>query len=137
MKRVFVDSSVLFTAVNSPYGGSAKLFILPKIGLVTSNIVLTEVERNIRKKLQDYHLVRYFMLVEKMQVITQNPDIKSIGKAKKAIVAKDVLILACAKHTKAEILVTLDRKHFMTSQVASFLKPGEVMTPKMIIESTV
>lgn len=134
MKKVFVDSSVLFTAVNSPAGGSAKLFTLKNLQLVTSPLVLTEVERNIRKKLQDYHLQRFFMLVSKMKVISQKPKKNLIKKAKKVIVTKDAVILAEAKQAKTDFIVTLDRKHFFTDKAKSFLKPQKIATPKMILE---
>ncbi|MBI4067463.1 PIN domain-containing protein [Candidatus Gottesmanbacteria bacterium] len=135
MKRVFVDSSVLFTAVNSPTGGSAKLFTLKKLSLITSKVVLTEVERNIRKKLADYHLKRYFVMVGKIEIIDQEPDDNLIKRARKVIVEKDAVILAEAKQAKAHILVTLDRKHFLKEDVFSYLKPQKVMTPKMLLES--
>ena len=49
--EIFLDSSVLFSAVNSPIGGSAKLFVTPNIRLFVSKIVLHEVEKNVRAKL--------------------------------------------------------------------------------------
>ena len=135
MKKAFLDSSVLFTAVNSPTGGSAKLFTLQKILLTTSPYVLTEVERNIRKKLFKHHLERFFMLVAKLEIIEQKPDLKLIEKAKKAIVEKDAVILAEAKQAKADFLVTLDRNHFLTEKAKNFIKPVKIVTPKMLIHS--
>lgn len=134
MKNVFVDSSVLFTAVNSPTGGSAKLFTISSLKLVTSKIVLAEVERNIRKKLQSYHLNRFFMLVRKVSILGQLPDDKLIIKAKKAIAAKDAVILVEAKKAKSHYLVTLDRKHFLTQAVSKFISPQKVVTPKDILQ---
>lgn len=131
---VFVDSSVLFTAVFSPTGGSAKLFTISSLKLITSRVVLTEVERNIRKKLQSYHLERFFMLVGKMTVLPQMPDEKLITKAKKVIVVKDAVILAEAKKAKSRYLVTLDRKHFLTPIVAKFLQPQKALTPKELLQ---
>ena len=134
MKTVFVDSSVVFSAVNSPIGGSSKLFTLKNIRLITSKLVLTESERNIRKKLHEYHLERFFMLVEKIEIINQLPDDKLIEKAKKIIAQKDSNILAESKNSKANFIVTLDKKHFLTVSVAKFLRPQKVLTPKMLIE---
>lgn len=134
MKRVFLDSSVLFTAVNSPIGGSAKLFTLKKIKLVTSSLVLTEVERNIRQKLQNYHLKRFFLLVEKMEILKQLPSLALIRKAKKVIVKKDVVILAEAKMAKCDCLITLDKKHFFNPKVSQFIKSQKVFTPKMLLD---
>lgn len=134
MKTAFLDSSVLFTAVNSPTGGSARLFTLKKIKLVTSKLVLTEVERNVRQKLQNYHLGRFFLLVQKIEILDEKPNLGLIRKAEKAIVKKDAVILAEAKTAKGEFLITLDKKHFFTRQAVSFAKPKKVLTLKMLLE---
>lgn len=135
MKTVFVDSSVLFSAVNSPTGGSSKLFVLKGIKLITSNLVLTETERNVREKLHEYHLERFFMLVNKVEILKQVPNDQLIEKAKEAIVEKDAVILAEAKQAKTNILVTLDKKHFLNDKAEKFLKPQKILTPKMLIET--
>ena len=134
MKTVFVDSSVIFSAVNSPPGGSSKIFTLKNIKLLTSKVFLTETERNVRNKLNDYHLERFFMLVDKLKILKQLPNNKFIKKAKKVIVEKDSIILAESYKSKADFLVTLDRKHFLTDPVAKFLKPQKALTPKILIE---
>jgi len=74
---------------------------------------LAETERNIRKKLQSYHLERFFMLTKKLVVLDQDPDEKEIKKAQKVIIKKDAVILAEAKQSKCDYLVTLDKKHFL------------------------
>ena len=129
--RIFLDSSVIFTAVNSPTGCSAKLFTLNKFKLVTSPTVLTEVERNVRKKLFTRHLQRLFMLVEKLTVISQRPDKVLISKAKMAIVEKDAVILAEARQAQADFLATLDIRHFFKPAVTRFLKPQKICTPRI------
>lgn len=118
-----MDSSVLFSAACSPIGGSSKLFTLKDIKILTSKVVLTEVERNIRKKLQAHHLERYFLLAGKITILDQIPNQKLINQAKEVIAAKD-----------AKFLVTLDKKHFLTKDVAKFLKVQKVLTPKMFFE---
>ncbi|MBM3208731.1 type II toxin-antitoxin system VapC family toxin [Candidatus Shapirobacteria bacterium] len=131
---VFLDSSVLFTAVNSPIGGSAKLFTLSKIKLVTSPLVLAEVERNVRKKLQGYHRERFFKLAAGIKIVEQRPDDRLIQQAQKFIVEKDAVILAEAKNSKADFLVTLDKKHFLQESVKNFLSPQKVLAPKGLLE---
>ena len=134
MKKVFLDSSVLFTAVNSPLGGSAKLFTLKNIKLTASRLVLTETERNIREKLEDYHLQRFFLLAKKLEILKQEPNRQLIKKAEKVIVKKDAVILAEAKMAKADYLITLDKKHFLIPEAVSFLKPKKIFTPKMFFD---
>ncbi len=130
----FLDSSVLFTAVNSPTGGSAKLFTLEKVKLIASWVVLAEVERNVQIKLQHYHLERFFMLTKKLIISKQLPNNKLITKAEKIIVKKDAMILAEAKQAKTNFLITLDRKHFLTTKIRSFLKPQKILTPKLFFK---
>jgi len=133
---VFVDSSVLFSAVNSPTGGSAKLFTVENLKLVASPIILTEVERNVRKKLLEDHLKRFFLLAEQLTIIDQRPNELLIRRAKKVIAEKDAVILAEAKQSKAEVVVTLDKKHFLIPKVAKFLGKQKVFTPKILLAIT-
>jgi predicted nucleic acid-binding protein len=135
-KTVFVDSSVFFTAVNSPTGGSAKVFSLSPqtFDLIVSPVVLTEVERNVRKKLPEQSLERLFLLVDKVKIVKQKPDESLIKKAKRAIVEKDAVILAEAKQAKSDYLITLDKKHFFTEKAKNFVKPCQIVTPKMLLE---
>ena len=134
ISRVFVDSSVLFTAINSPSGGSAKLFIIKKMKLLVCKVVLTEVERNVRQKLRSYHLERFFNLVENLEVVVGKPDKNLVRQAEGVTVKKDAVILAEAKRVKADYLVTLDRKHLLTEKADRWLKPKKVVTPKMLLE---
>ena len=135
MRSVFIDSSVLFTATNSPTGGSAKLFTLANVKLLVSPLVLTETERNVRSKLHSYQLQRFFKLVEKTQILNQKPDPSLIIEAKKVIAEKDAVILAEARQAKCDFLVTLDKKDFLNERVAQFLKPSIALTPKDLIKT--
>lgn len=135
MKKAFLDSSVLFSAAASPTGGSSKLFTIKNLSLTTSPTVLTEVERNVRKKLQSHNLERFFMLVSKIILTSQKPNDQLIKKAMKVIAAKDAVILQEVKRSGSNFLVTLDKKHFLTTKVETFLKPQKVLTPKMLIVS--
>lgn len=74
------------------------------------------------------------MLTKKLKIIDRMPDDKLINEAKKNIAVKDAVILAEAKNSKCEFLVTLDRKHFLTGSVASFLKPAKAITPKELLQ---
>ncbi|EKD79984.1 MAG: hypothetical protein ACD_40C00229G0003 [uncultured bacterium] len=132
--KVFLDSSVLFTAVNSPTGGSAKLLNQKNIKCVVSRLVLHEVEKNVRKKLQEVHLKRFFRLVGLLEVVEDWPDNQEIKEAERVIVKKDAVILATAKKSSCIILVTLDRRDFLQTEVITYLKPKKVMTPKMFFE---
>ena len=131
----FIDSSVLFSAVSSPIGGSAKIFTEKNLSLIVSTLVLTEVERNIRDKLADYHLARFFLLVDRLIILNRVPNHGQIESAKKVIVEKDAAILASAKLAQTQLLLTLDQKHFLTPKVEEFMKPIKILTPKMFFGS--
>lgn len=134
IKIAFLDSSVLFTAVNSPTGGSAKLFTIKGIKLFASRVVLAEVERNVRAKLRSHHVDRFFRLVEKLEITHDLPGEKLVDQARKVIAEKDAVILAEAKRLQADYLVTLDKKHFLTPEVGKFLRSRRIMTPKMVLD---
>ncbi|OGM23502.1 hypothetical protein A2961_00490 [Candidatus Woesebacteria bacterium RIFCSPLOWO2_01_FULL_39_21] len=136
LKTAFFDSSVLFSAVYSPTGGSSKLFTIKDLNLTTSRIVLAGVERNVRNKLESYHLGRFFRLVEKLKILDIEPNIKDISKAESVIVKKDAVILSQAKASRLDYLFTLDRKHFLNEKVEKFTEPIKVMTPKMYFQES-
>lgn len=132
--RLFLDSSVLFSAVYSPIGGSSKLFTIKQVELVVSKVVLHEVEKNVRLKLENYHLDRFFMLVSKLKILDNEIDDKLINKAKKYIVEKDSVILAEFLNSACDYLVTLDKRDFLQDKVIKFVKPKKILTPKMLFE---
>ena len=127
---LFLDSSVIFAAINSVTGGSAKLFSLDDIELVSSETVLGEVERNVKAKLYSHHVERFFMLVKRLHVLKQMVSGEQIEEAKRMIVDKDAVILAEAKLSGVQLISTLDKKHFLTSKVAEYISPQKIVTPK-------
>lgn len=135
LPTVFVDSSAFFTAVNSPSGGSAKIFSLSRreYKLVASKVILAETERNVSRKLLPLHLDRFFRLIELVEVLDQLPDDRLIQQAKQVIVAKDAVILAEASQARTGFLLTLEKKHFQTDPVKNFLVPTRIVTPKDLL----
>lgn len=132
--KLFLDSSVLFSAVYSPVGGSAKLFSLRNVTLCVSKIVLHEVEKNTRNKLDDLHLKRFFVLVKHLHIINKYPNELERQNAQKVIVEKDAVILSEAKLSKCNYLITLDKRDFLQDKVRNYLKPKQILTPKMFFE---
>lgn len=132
--RLFLDSSVLFSAVYSPIGGSSKIFTIKNVEIFVSKIVLHEVEKNVRLKLESYHLDRFFMLVSKLKILESNIDDRLINKAKKYIVKKDSVILTEFMISSGDYLMTLDRRDFLQEKVVKYVKPKLILTPKMFFE---
>ena len=132
--NLFLDSSVLFTAVNSSFGRSAKLFTLENVRLHVSRVVLHEVEKNVRKKLGEMYVERFLRLVEQVQIIH---DLASEGEVKRAwevIAIKDSVILADFKRSSCSHLITLDKRDFLQKKACEFVKPKKIATPKMWFE---
>lgn len=135
MIKIFLDASVIIPALLSPAGGSTKLiqFIKLKtvIGMTTQNVI-EEVERNsakIRKKPQE---IRQF--INDNLILIRNKVSSAETKLYTSIVVeKDVHVVAGAKLTKCDFLVTLDQKHLLKPEVVRAAKPLKIITPKELL----
>lgn len=134
--KVFVDSSVIFSALFSDTGASAailKLASQKEIILLTSNYIKVEVRRTLSKKAA-WLLPTYEAALDRalFQVVTP-PTQTEVNHAQKLISdSADAPILAAAIKAKADCLVTLDKKHFTREiEVASGLR---IVTPSECIK---
>jgi len=136
VKKVFLDANVFFAATRSPRGGSGFILELAKKGkleIVTINQALLEAERNILKKLGVQYLNRHYQ-----NLLEVKPKIQSIGfitlkeiaKFKKLLPTKDIPILFGAIASGAQVLITLDRKHFLENKKLQKLEfPLRIVNP--------
>jgi predicted nucleic acid-binding protein len=113
--RVFIDSSVLFSAIYSTSGRSNDLLIMVAIGkalAVISDFVVIETRRNI-SELEPEKLSRLEQVLSSghFEIVTVTPN--DVADAKRWIVLKDAPVLAAAKVARVNMLVTLDKKHFL------------------------
>lgn len=130
--RLFIDSSVLFSAANSERGHSRDLVILSAGGeltLVLSHYVLEETRRNLAslKKPKDIDLE---YLLSKAKVETINADRNEVLLAAKITVLKDAPVIAAAKKAKVNMLVSLDRKHILDHPELETYINARILTPK-------
>lgn len=138
--RLFLDSSVLFSAVWSETGGSAKLVSWAAEGrviVVVSKNVIAEVESNVGKKVAEIFWPRLELLLGFLEIDRVTTDKKEFEKAQKVIISKDAVILADAKRCQVDILVTLDKKDMLQPKVRIFMHPIKIMTPGEVIETIV
>ncbi len=115
--RLFLDASVWIAAAGSRTGASALTLALCRHGhvvVVSSRLVLLEAERNIRGKLGEDALLRFY---------------QEIAAQSQIIHARDAHVLAAALKANAEVLLTLDRKHFLSPTVLRAGLPFQIMTP--------
>ncbi|MGQ9569158.1 MAG: PIN domain-containing protein [Anaerolineae bacterium] len=121
MKRVFLDASCWVAAAGSPAGGSSLILKLAQAGRVrvaATRRVLQEAEHNIRTKMGEEHLLRYYRLLgsaklELIPPVTPEEEAEWSGLVR----AKDAHVLAGASKAKADVLVSLDRRHILTERV--------------------
>lgn len=135
MIKVFFDASVIFSAIYSKSGGSSKLALLTqkkKILGITSETVLKEVEGNAHKfgpaanDLTTFITENNFIVREKIASDELKPFIS-------IVVEKDAHVLAGAVSTRADYLVTLDKKHINNESVKRKINKPQIVSPKELL----
>ena len=130
--RLFIDSSVLFSAANSERGHSRDLVVMSARGelvLVLSHYVLEETRRNLAnlKEPKDAEL-EFLLSKAEVEIATVYKD--DVLRAAKITVLKDAPIIAAAKKAKVTILVSLDRKHILGRPDLETYINAPILTPK-------
>ena len=133
MIRVFLDANVYFAGCYSPTGASAWMLTLARqkhVTLVASRLVLREAERNLRQKSTQRVVgaFRRFLRETKVMMMPTLPD-QVLARYEHAIHPKDVPVLASAVEAKVDYLLTLDRKHFMTTAARAAAGRVKIATP--------
>ena len=121
MKRVFLNTTCWIAAAGSESGGSSAIISLAQallLVLVVSQAVLQEAEKNLRAKMGIEALQRFQHLLEVTQIELCEPvTLEEEESWAGFTVEKDRHVLAAALKAKADVLVTLDRKHVLTETV--------------------
>ena len=130
--RVFVDADVLFAGAASPNEHSTSLVILRMgeitlIEAVTSQQVITEVERNLQEKLPAA-MPAFQMLVSRCLRVVPDPTLAEINALEKAADQKDLPILAAAVRENCVYLTTFNLRHYKPGvEAVTVLKPGDLV----------
>lgn len=130
---VFLDASVILAGLASPNGGSGKLFaaaIKKKLTLITTPLIINEVKRHLGKlKLKEKQLTD--CLNQNLISLKSNPKTELIQHFNKFTQdPNDAHVLAGAISTNCRILLTLDKKHLLTTKAKKALKPIQILSPK-------
>lgn len=133
MKKVLLDSSVLFSASQSRSSISAIILALchrHKLQGFVSPYIIAEIKRNAASKLDQKAKQRLniYLLQAKLKLTT--PTQEEIAVYAKIIKPKDAHVLAAARKCGANYLITLDTHDFMITKVKKFLEPIKIITPK-------
>ncbi len=135
MKKVFFDASVLFSAIYSNTGASAKLVSLIGkliIGITTENCI-EELERNIEKiRLSSSYQIQDFINQNKF-IVREEINEYEIKPYKGLVDEKDSHVVAGAILTDGDFLVTLDKKHLNNKIVKQRLKKIDILSPKELL----
>lgn len=139
MIKIFLDASVIISALFSLSGGSNKLIQFVKLGVVigiTSQNVIEEVERNCVKIGKSPKEIRQF-INDNLILIRNIVSLSETKQYKNIVVEKDAHVVAGAKLTKCNFLVTLDQKHLLKQEVVGAAKPLKITTPKELLEELI
>ena len=130
--RVFVDANVLFAGAAAPteYGASLVILRMAEITLldaITSEQVITEVERNLTAKLPQA-LSRFRLLVDRCLQVVPDPSPQDLAKHTGSADQKDLPILVAALREGCPWLVTFNVRHFEPGHPdVETLRPGELI----------
>ena len=141
MIRIFLDANVYVAGFVSPKGGSAFILELArrkKICLLTSRVVLREADRNLRSKagLKTVKAFRRFLNETRIEILPYLTE-SVLSRYEALIHPKDTVILGAALEAQVDFLVTLDRRHFLTSQVLAKQGRTKILTPEDFIQEQI
>jgi predicted nucleic acid-binding protein len=105
--RLFLDANVLVSAEWKDGSKVARIWQIPNVELITSNFVVSECQRNLPHPEQRLRLSRFLLEVRVLEF--QKPPVLEDSPA---LAEKDRHVLAAAVLSRADFLVTGDRKHF-------------------------
>jgi uncharacterized protein len=105
--RLFLDANVLVSAAWKDGSKVARIWQIPDVELITSNFVVAECKRNLPRTEQQLRLSRLLLEVRVLE-FQKPPALENSP----ALAEKDRHVLAAAVLSRADFLVTGDRKHF-------------------------
>jgi putative PIN family toxin of toxin-antitoxin system len=136
MLKVFLDTSVLFSAVYSERGAARdliRLAIQGQVSICISQLVLQETERNIQKKVPE-KLETYRTLMSLLEVtVVDDPTREQVIAAASYTALKDAPIVAAAINTQPDYLVTYDHKDLLDVPQVAEQSRLRIVTPDVVI----
>ena len=136
MKRVFLDSGVLFSALYSSHGFSRDLLLAAARGelvLVMSQDVADETKRNLAEHAPDTTRTLWDYFLSNLAIEYVTPTKREARAAAKRVVAKDAPIVAAARKAKVDFLITLDKKHLLGKPGLAKYVRADIVTPKEVV----
>ena len=136
MIKVFFDASVIIAAIMSSKGASFELLKYAsrkKIIAITSKTVINEVLANLHK-IEDFNEKDLDSFIVNNKIIVR----KAVGRSEikqfaDVVYQKDAHVLAGARLTDSDYLVSLDRKHIVKNEIRNKVKDIQVVLPKELL----
>lgn len=136
MKRVFIDSSVLFSAVYSSCGYARDLLLLgvrEQTILIISSLVKEETKRNLAGFAPET-LPMLEKIFEWIPFEIINPSKSAVTEAADVVALKDAPILAAAKAASVGALVSLDKRDLLDKPELEVFISAKIFRPKEAYE---
>jgi predicted nucleic acid-binding protein len=130
--RIFFDADVIFAGAASHNEHSASLVLLRMaeltlINAITSQQVITEVERNLLEKIPKA-LPAFHLLASRCLHVVSDPVLEELTDFQGQADTKDLPILVAAFREKCEVLTTYNVRHFQPGKTGlAVMKPGDVV----------
>ncbi|MBZ0287500.1 MAG: PIN domain-containing protein [Anaerolineae bacterium] len=134
--RVFVDASVLFSAIFSAHGHARDLLTLAgrdALTLVVSRDVLDETERNLRKKSPGKVPLLTTLIGVLEPEIIEDLTPEEVAAAAEYTVQKDAPIVAAAIKARPDYLVTYDHKDLLDPPEVAEKSGLAIVRPETVI----
>ena len=130
---LFLDASVMVSASHSPSGGSSLIIEVCQGGMfraVLSSKVILEARVNIAEKFGETELLRFYQQLAGLEPeIVPPSSSERLAQCTTIVGEKDAHVLAAALDCGADYLLTLDRRHLITTVVLNAGLPLRVITP--------
>ena len=136
--KAFLDANIWFSAALSSSGGSFLICRLAEEGLIqafASNHVLEEAERNLLLKAPK-QLSSYFKLLKQLDPEIRNVRVSDVLRRDLdgIMPAKDIPVIAGALDTRADFLISLDKKHILRPELKALNWPFKIVSTKEFLE---
>ena len=132
MRRVFVDSSVLFSAVYSDRGFARDLVMLgvrERVRLVISSLVKEETKRNLAGFAPEaLPFLEHIFEWAPFEIV--DPSKAAVLEAAGLVALKDAPILAAGRAAHVDALVTLDKRHLLDRPELENYIAARIIRPK-------
>lgn len=133
--KIFLDSTVLFSACVSESGASREIIrwgMRAKVEIILSDLVLLEVRRNLKQK-HPQGLLYLQQIEDNLLYFLVIPTLENIREAQTYTEFKDAPIVAAAKQAQVDFLASFDRKHLVGVEAVSQRVKFPIMLPAQVL----